>query len=183
MILRGRNYIKIIFAVIAIIPFLCSCSKPKQNIRTIFEGKWVDVSYATLLGGIRYDFRFVSDSFYLKKHEYTDVYSPCLPIQANQFYSGLFKYDKDSIYLKGIRTDSINNEVDKTECIKNLVFNASYKYEFHSDTLVFFPREYKRFGSDEFMREHMEFFAIYLKNGVENYPGDIPPPREDQKQK
>jgi hypothetical protein len=120
-----------------------------------------------IIGGIRYKFMFRSDSFYLKRHEETDVHmsSPCRPtLFWDEFYSGIFRFDKDSIYLSGERTDSLNIKLFETECIRNMKFTVSYKYEFRSDTLVFLPREYQRpaNANDPVFIKKYEFFLLFI---------------------
>jgi len=140
------------YLLIALVISLMSCSQNKPYVKTVFEGEWqevysnMDLAKATDI----YKFAFRSDSFYLVKHKSSDVADfKCHPRGAwDEFYSGIFTFDKDSIYLKGSRTDSANKEVITSECIKPINIHSAYKYQFRHDTLVFIPVEEYRYTLD-----------------------------------
>ncbi|MGA2668062.1 MAG: hypothetical protein ABSF32_03990 [Ignavibacteria bacterium] len=163
--------LKHLFCALIIIFIFFSCSKPKPYIKTVFEGKWEDISVETYLWAQRYTLSFRTDSFYVTKFVHTDVYSRSNchpnPLDWYEYYSGLFKYDNDSIYLTGFRTDSINERLEISECVKKVEYNVSYKYEFRSDTLVLLPREGRRYNverlSPDDVKKHERILAIYLK--------------------
>lgn len=156
--------------------FFTSCTKQKPYVNTVFEGKWGEVVPDDIFGGDRYDFTFRSDSFYLIMHKSTDVYSnsKCHGLSWNEYYSGMFKYDKDSVYLEGIRTDSLNYKVKNTDCVKEKNFDISYKYKFRNDTLIFLPRETMRYNYDSSILNKPNFdwnrferkVGIFLKKDV-----------------
>ena len=133
--------------ILIIISLIYSCSTRKPYIKTKFEGEWTDIGYLTFLGEIRYHFTFKSDSFYIKKHEATDVvmHTQSSPIlYGMNIYSGTFRFDKDSIYLLGVRTDSLNEVLEKNDCIHEINFYVSYKYRFDTDTLILLHREFSK---------------------------------------
>ena len=108
---------------------LNACSTKRSNVKTIFDGEWKVVTNNTTLSFERNEctFIFTSDSFYIKKLISTDNLNPC--DLRSEYFSGVFHYDKDSIYLAGSLTDANNEEAKINDCIKEIKFKWSYKYQ------------------------------------------------------